>query len=48
MPDTPNDQTPSRAERLAKLRDDFIAWGKTATTDDIPGELPDASEAEPS
>lgn len=44
-PETPTPRPPTRAERLAKVRDDFIEWGKTATTDDIPGDLSDASEA---
>lgn len=32
---------PSRAERLARQRDAFMYWARTATTDDPPAELPD-------
>jgi hypothetical protein len=31
----------SRAERLARQRDAFMYWARTATTDDPPAELPD-------
>ncbi len=29
----------SREERLARQRDAFLEWARTATTDEIPGDL---------
>jgi len=36
-----DDEVPalSREERLARQRDAFLEWARTATTDEIPGDL---------